>query len=63
MSESRYLKITFWAGEISIQDEEDPIAIFPCPPEIQEDVYLYLLGSLPHEVLKGIRGAKKCQKQ
>ena len=52
------IKIVFGPDEIMIDRRPDAIAAIPCPYELHEDVYLYLLGALPGVIRDGVKGAE-----
>jgi len=53
------IEIIFTPGRIMIGGAPAPIAAVPCPDELQEDVYFYLIGALTGVIRDGVKGAEE----
>lgn len=53
------IRIGFGPGVVTLRSGDEPVTRVSCPNELREDVYLYLMGALPEEIRKGVKGAKE----
>ena len=60
MPEPKKIEIKFEKEDIRLVDGDVIVALVPCRKRNQEDAYCYLLGAIPREIVKAVKGAEEC---